>query len=96
MASSPASAAGSHTGTLPTVRRPGLLTVPRLTRRQRDVAALVADGLTNREIAERLVVSERTVDAHIRGIMDRYGLWSRVQVAVLAVVTLGIVPSWMA
>ncbi|MFG3258848.1 ATP-binding protein [Streptomyces sp. NPDC048172] len=51
-----------------------------LTRREREVAALVAEGLTNREIAERLVVSKRTADAHVEHILTKLGLTSRTQI----------------
>jgi pimeloyl-ACP methyl ester carboxylesterase/DNA-binding CsgD family transcriptional regulator len=60
-------------------RRPA---APRLTPRQREVAALVADGLTNREIAARLVLSERSVESHVDRIRLRLGVRSRAQVAV--------------
>jgi non-specific serine/threonine protein kinase len=53
-----------------------------LTRREREVAALVARGYTNREIAERLVISERTADGHVANILAKLGLKSRAQVAV--------------
>ena len=66
-----------------------------LTPRQTEVAALVADGLTDREIAERLSVSITTVYAHVHEIMARGGLRNRVQVAVAAVLMLGVVPSWI-
>jgi pimeloyl-ACP methyl ester carboxylesterase/DNA-binding CsgD family transcriptional regulator len=55
---------------------------PRLTPRQREVAALVAEGLTNREIADRLVLSERSVESHVDRIRLRLGVRSRAQVAV--------------
>jgi predicted ATPase/DNA-binding CsgD family transcriptional regulator len=55
-----------------------------LTPREREVAALVAKGLTNREIAASLVVSKRTVDAHLEHILGKLGYNSRVQVAALA------------
>lgn len=60
-----------------------LATTPpeRLTEREREVAALVAQGLKNRDIAATLVVSERTVHAHIRNILGKLGLASRAQVA---------------
>jgi DNA-binding NarL/FixJ family response regulator len=48
------------------------------------VAALVARGLTNRQIAERLVISERTADNHVTNILNRLGLDNRAQVAVWA------------
>jgi DNA-binding CsgD family transcriptional regulator len=53
-----------------------------LTKRELEVAALVADGLGNREIAERLVLSKRTVDAHLDHIFAKLGFSSRSQVAV--------------
>jgi non-specific serine/threonine protein kinase len=56
-----------------------------LTGRQREVAALVAQGLTNREIAEALIVSERTVHSHVRAILNRLALTSRTQIASWAV-----------
>ena len=52
-----------------------------LTAREREVASLVADGLTNREIAERLVISERTAEYHVEQIRNKLGVRSRAQVA---------------
>jgi DNA-binding NarL/FixJ family response regulator len=52
---------------------------PRLTRRERDVAMLVAEGLRNQAIAERLVISRRTVEAHLAAIYDRLGVQSRTE-----------------
>jgi predicted ATPase/DNA-binding CsgD family transcriptional regulator len=52
-----------------------------LTKREREIAALVAQGLGNREIAERLVLSKRTIDAHIEHIFGKLGFSSRVQLA---------------
>lgn len=52
-----------------------------LTAREREIAALVADGLSNREIARRLVITERTAENHVSHIMDKLGLASRTQVA---------------
>lgn len=52
-----------------------------LTAREREVAALVADGMTNREIAERLVISERTAEYHVEQIRNKLGVRSRAQVA---------------
>ncbi|HVT69486.1 MAG TPA: LuxR C-terminal-related transcriptional regulator [Trebonia sp.] len=53
-----------------------------LTSREREIAVLVAGGLSNRKIAERLVISKRTVDAHLNHIFGKLGLSSRVQLAV--------------
>ncbi|TMD94745.1 MAG: response regulator transcription factor [Chloroflexi bacterium] len=52
-----------------------------LSRREREVAQLLAQGLSNREIAERLYLSERTVDNHVHHILAKLGFDSRVQVA---------------
>ncbi len=41
------------------------LETSKLTRREREVASLVAQGLTNREIASRLFISERTAESHV-------------------------------
>jgi len=52
-----------------------------LTSREREIAALVAEGLSNRAIAERLVISKRTVDAHVEHIYTKLGISSRVQLS---------------
>jgi DNA-binding CsgD family transcriptional regulator len=52
-----------------------------LTGRQLEIARLVADGLTNRQIAAQLFLSERTVETHITNILNRLGLGSRVQLS---------------
>ena len=52
-----------------------------LTRREREVAALVTEGLTNREIGDRLVISERTVESHVERIMDKLSRHSRAEIA---------------
>lgn len=52
-----------------------------LTPRQLEVAALVAQGLTNRDIAERLTITERSAESHIERIRVRLGFRSRAQVA---------------
>ncbi|NGO71572.1 ATP-binding protein [Streptomyces boncukensis] len=52
-----------------------------LTRREREVAALVAQGLSNRQIADRLVLSKRTVDAHLEHILTKVGASSRTEIA---------------
>jgi DNA-binding NarL/FixJ family response regulator len=52
-----------------------------LGKRQAEVARLVADGLTNRQIGARLFISERTVDSHVRSVLDKLGFRSRTQIA---------------
>jgi predicted ATPase/DNA-binding CsgD family transcriptional regulator len=52
-----------------------------LTHREEEVARLIERGLSNREIAGRLIMSERTVHAHVRNILSKLGLASRTQVA---------------
>jgi len=52
-----------------------------LTAREREVAALVAQGKTSREIADLLVVSERTAEGHVSNILGRLGFTSRAQIA---------------
>jgi predicted ATPase/DNA-binding CsgD family transcriptional regulator len=54
-----------------------------LTNREREVASLVSEGLSNREIATRLVLSKRTIDAHIEHIYAKLGISSRVQLTTL-------------
>jgi len=61
--------------------REGAGRVP-LSRREQEVAALVAEGLTNRAIADRLFISERTVDRHLEHIREKLGVSNRAQVAV--------------
>src|SRR6202023_1936060 len=53
-----------------------------LTTREREIAVHVASGLSNREIAARLVISKRTVDAHVNHIFAKLGLSSRVQLTI--------------
>ncbi|MGH3118624.1 MAG: response regulator transcription factor, partial [Gaiellales bacterium] len=52
-----------------------------LTAREREVAALVANGLSNKEIAEKLVISERTAEGHVERILGKLGFRSRSQIA---------------
>ena len=53
-----------------------------LTARERQIAVLVARGLSNKDVAERLVISKRTVDAHVNHIFGKLGLSSRVQLSI--------------
>jgi predicted ATPase/DNA-binding CsgD family transcriptional regulator len=52
-----------------------------LTPRQLEIARLIADDLTNRQIADRLFLSERTVETHITNILNKLGLNSRIQLS---------------
>ena len=52
-----------------------------LTRREQEVAAMVAKGMTTRQIAAALVLSPRTVDGHIENIMTKLGSSRRTQIA---------------
>ena len=62
----------------------GLGARARLTPREREIAGLVADGATNREIARSLVLSERTVDTHVQNILAKLDFQSRTQIAAWA------------
>ena len=57
----------------------------RLTRRQQEVACLVAEGLSNEEIAERLTITPGTAANHVEATLDRLGFRGRTQVCVWAV-----------
>ncbi|GAA4476555.1 hypothetical protein GCM10023094_16690 [Rhodococcus olei] len=72
------SSGGEHTdgGRVPTGSARAVLT-----RRERQVAGLVADGLTNRAIASRLVLSRRTVEGHVEHVLAKLGFTSRAQIA---------------
>lgn len=52
-----------------------------LTRRQWQVAGMVAEGLSNRDIAAHLVISQRTADTHVHNILDKLGFRTRAQIA---------------
>ena len=52
-----------------------------LTRKELEIAQLVSEGLTNREIADRLVISERTVDNHVQHILTKLDFHRRSQIA---------------
>ena len=55
-----------------------------LTKRELEIAVLVAHGMTNRDVAERLFIATRTVDAHVEHIRNKLGYRSRAQVAAWA------------
>ncbi|MGI8312712.1 response regulator transcription factor [Saccharopolyspora hattusasensis] len=54
-----------------------------LTVREREVAALVAQGMSNKQIAETLVISQRTAEAHVEHILTKLGFASRTQIAAM-------------
>jgi pimeloyl-ACP methyl ester carboxylesterase len=77
---------GDATAVAATIRRFLGLPAPRaqaalLTTRQQQVAGLVAQGLTNREIAAELTIAERSAESHVERIRDRLGFRSRAQLA---------------
>ena len=58
---------------------------PRLTDRELEVLRLVAQGLNNREIAKQLFISENTVKNHVRNILEKLQLHSRMEAVMYAV-----------
>jgi len=59
--------------------------VPRLTERELEVLRLVAQGITNREIADQLFIAENTVKNHVRNILEKLHLHSRMEAVLYAV-----------
>jgi pimeloyl-ACP methyl ester carboxylesterase/DNA-binding CsgD family transcriptional regulator len=55
-----------------------------LSRREREILALMTDGLANAQIADRLSLSEKTVRNHVSHVFDKLGVWSRAQAIVFA------------
>ncbi|MET9746871.1 response regulator transcription factor [Streptomyces ardesiacus] len=58
--------------------------LPGLTERERDILALIGEGLTNRQIGQRLYLAEKTVKNHISRLLAKLGVERRVQAAVIA------------
>ncbi|MGW3043995.1 response regulator [Kitasatospora sp. NPDC001159] len=61
---------------------------PQLTEREREILALVGEGLTNRQIGERLYLAEKTVKNHVSRLLAKLGVERRVQAAIIATQTL--------
>jgi DNA-binding NarL/FixJ family response regulator len=61
-----------------------------LSNRQREIVALVAQGYRNKEMAEKLFISEQTVKNHLQNIFDRLGVSARLELALYAI------PQWAA
>jgi DNA-binding NarL/FixJ family response regulator len=59
----------------------GAATPSRLSRREQEVAQLVAQGLTNKQIADKLFLSERTAENHLGHILEKLRLSNRTQIA---------------
>ena len=66
-----------------TSQQSGATRLSTLTRSEHTVARLVADGYSNREIADRLTVSHRTIESHMRAIYRKLAVTSRVQMAMV-------------
>ena len=64
--------------------RPEALRAVRMTPREREVIDLIAEGLSNKEIAERLRIAPYTVRSHVRNVMEKLMLHTRLQVAAYA------------
>lgn len=64
--------------------RERLLEDVRMTRREREVIELIGEGLSNKEIAQRLNVASHTVKSHVRNVMEKLALHTRLQIAAFA------------
>jgi DNA-binding NarL/FixJ family response regulator len=73
---------------------PAMPSLDALTEREREVMALVAEGLTNDEIAERLVVSRLTAKTHVSRAMVKLGARDRIQLVVIAYESGLVRPGW--
>jgi DNA-binding NarL/FixJ family response regulator len=85
-----AAAGGVHLGSAVARRLTRRMAAPRvglsaLTAREREILTLVAEGHSNRDIAERLVISERTARTHVSNVLSKLQLSSRTQAALLAI-----------
>jgi DNA-binding NarL/FixJ family response regulator len=64
--------------------RPDVLQSVRMTPREREVINLIAEGLSNKEIASTLHIATHTVKSHVRNIMEKLTLHTRLQIAAYA------------
>lgn len=72
----------SHVVDLALTKRNGKQTnAVRMTKREREIIAVIADGLSNKEIAQRLNIATHTVKSHVHNIMEKLALHSRLQIA---------------
>jgi DNA-binding NarL/FixJ family response regulator len=70
-------------------REPDVDPLGALSEREREVLALLAEGLRNREIADRLVISEATVKTHVRHVLEKLHFRNRAEAAAFAARHLG-------
>ena len=64
-----------------TQRREQVLEDVRMTKREREVIELIGEGLSNKEIAQRLNIAAHTVKSHVRNVMEKLALHTRLQIA---------------
>src|SRR5262249_58586159 len=76
-----ARAAAEVRATGETARKRDPSTVSQLTPQELQIARLVAEGLSNKEVAAQLFLSPRTIDAHLRNVFSKLSLTSRMQLA---------------
>ena len=81
----PMLAADGSTPTTPAATHPPLPEIATLTERERQVLALLGEGHANKELAQRLYISERTARTHVSNVLRKLGLTSRTQAALVAV-----------
>jgi DNA-binding NarL/FixJ family response regulator len=62
-------------------RTPALLGAMRMTTREQEITALIADGLSNKEIAQRLNIATYTVKSHVHNILEKLALHTRLEIA---------------
>ncbi|HJQ65571.1 MAG TPA: response regulator transcription factor [Gemmatimonadales bacterium] len=72
----------SHIAQQAVVRQlPGVAEAVRMTKREREIMNLIAEGLSNKEIAQRLSIATYTVKSHVHNILEKLALHSRLQIA---------------